>query len=97
MSTVVATSGGLSSIEDFCGILCIVSSDKDVIVLSPTSCVDCSEKKLHFTVYDTFPLKRQDCNEWRKYGVVFYNVKCECGSSQLNKRWNRRLKGNTAT
>ena len=89
----ISTSGEIkNTAEDFCGILCIVSSDKDFIVVSPNSCVDCTEKKLNLTVYDVFPLKRQDCNEWRKYGAALYNVKCECGSSQLNKRWNSRLK-----
>ena len=82
----------MSSVEDFSGILCIVSTDKDVLILSPTSCVNCAEKKLNLIVFDVFSIKRQDCNEWRKYGINFYNVKCACGSNELNKNWKHRLK-----
>jgi hypothetical protein len=84
----------MSTVDDFYGILCIVSTDKDIVITTPTSCINCTEKKLNLMVFDVFPIKRQDCNEWRKLGASFYNVKCECGVSELNKNWKHRLNKN---
>jgi len=82
---------------DYTGILCIISTDKDFTVISPTSCITCYENKLKCKVLDVHPLQKSDCNDWRKCGVSFYNVKCECGDVIINKHWKHRLKISSPT
>jgi hypothetical protein len=76
--------------EEICGILCIVSTERDFIIISLISCVECFESKLRLQVYNIFPITYREYNDLKYYNIHKYNVDCKCGRRILWNQWRQK-------
>lgn len=71
-------------------VFCIVSTERDFIMISSASCISCLETKMKLEVYNLYPLSLNEFNELKSYNLHRYNVNCKCGNRVLWNQWKQK-------
>ena len=59
-------------------ILCLLSTDEDMVILTKQSCQKCCERKLKTRILKTWNLDKTEVIPFKKLKVRILDVSCDC-------------------
>lgn len=59
-------------------LVCLVSSNQDIICITTKSCLVCTQRKLNLTILKMWDATVEDLIDLQKNGTRRYRVSCDC-------------------